>query len=404
MKKTLSAFFALITLLSCIAGCTDNSSLKDTTVPDTTEKAETTDFADTTDGVTDTEETTVDISDDTIASSNIVIPSDIVVPSDMVLSEDYSINPHGGYCFFSRDNSLYTFAYSVYKMEISYEEFWSVPDVREYIAKTLSVMAGTEVSPESFEAYLINPGAMYPATIVIPVCDEYNLVIPFAINQDANFVYDAPHKLYGKYKDNKFIKVSCSTGHKAVNGNEIERTISQSKGIDFDKVVYRELSMSEAEKKITVPLISDTDIHVAVLKIEDDLTYSLESYKKIYPETLSAYDFFVTYRSFGFKPTDLIGNDYGIPLSPESEILRVFGTLEVLETMDVSSEFPDYPYTEGGLAIRTQAKFDVDPPGISVHFRLKNKLTGEYITKEDIESDITIYDFEWVLDKVDYSK
>ena len=50
MKKTLSSLLALVTLLSCLAGCASDSSVTDnTTVPDTTVKADSTDTTDTTD-------------------------------------------------------------------------------------------------------------------------------------------------------------------------------------------------------------------------------------------------------------------------------------------------------------------------------------------------------------------
>ena len=372
MKKTLSTFFALITLLSCLAGCADNSSVKDTTVPDTTEKTETTDFADTTDCVTDTEETTADISSDT---------SDV--------SEDNSIDPYGEHFFFPKDSSLSDLAYSTYMLELSYEDFLANTEVQKYIAENLSEITGVDVSWSDFNVHIVETGAMYPMTIVLSVYDGYDTMINFSTFEKGAFRYSTPYKMYGRYETESLMSV----GHPEyyhINREDMENAILAAADVDDLTIKYVAVSLSEADRKITVPIFSGNDPYVAVLKIEDDLTYTLESFQKLDFGTMTVYDFLVTYEAFGFEPLDLVLNDCGIPLSPENAILDIFGTLDVLESMYTCSEFSYSPY------VRLQTKIQLPgEPEIDVSFYLVDKLTGEKLNTTELSPDAKFEDFVW---------
>lgn len=306
--------------------------------------------------------------------------------------------------FMPDNKALTNLAISVYKNQISFEDFLSDPSAQKFIVKNLSEILDAKLRWSDINVYIESnrEPSKGPVNMVLSLNKGYDTIVNFNIFENGAFLYYIPVRLYGRYEMDS-IGILTQPEYLYINISDMKDIVLGMSDIDNLVIRYNAVTVSEEEGKIIVPSVSDTKLYVAVLKIEDDLSYTLETFDEIDPKKLSARDFFITYRSFAFKPVDLVENDYGIPLSPENAIMDIFGTLEVLDGMQIFQSFPNYPYTLCGISLETNLKNGFSIPGIDVSFNLKNKLTGQYVEMSDIESDITIDNFEWVFCEVDYS-
>lgn len=306
--------------------------------------------------------------------------------------------------FMPDNKSLTNLAISVYKNQISFEDFLSDQSAQKFIVKNLSEILDAKLRWSDINVYVESnrEPSKGPVNMVLSLNKGYDTIVNFNIFENGAFLYYIPVRLYGRYEKDS-IGILTQPEYLYINISDMEDIVLGMSDIDNLVIRYNAVTVSEEEGKIIVPSVSDTKLYVAVLKIEDDLSYTLETFDEIDPKKLSARDFFITYRSFAFKPVDLVENDYEIPLSPENAIMDIFGTLEVLDGMQIYQSFPNYPYTLCGITLETSLKNGFSIPGIEVSFNLKNKLSGQYMEMSDIESEITLDNFEWVFCEVDYS-
>ncbi|MBR5454125.1 MAG: hypothetical protein IKV54_08600 [Clostridia bacterium] len=371
MKRTLSIILTLILMLPTFVGCGESSfvpeiAFPDTYLPDTTERKEAADF--------------LDITEETDTTEFVSVDPGVTAPST-----DKTAGCAEDYVFLPEDDDIAGLALSAYRYEISYEDFLASHEVRNFMSKNLSELLDTEISPVDIDVHIVDKGAMYPMLITLSACDGYDMMINLRLASSSGFIYGTPYKLYGKYEKDCLIQTGRPEYYH-LNKKDLNSALAEEVDLTVVNVRYAAISLSETERRITVPLISDTELYAAVLKIENDLTYSIVSLERVAPNTLTVGDFFIKYESFGLRPLDLIDCDYGIPLSPETAVAEIFGTSDLPgETYSVS-EFSSSPF----VRIRSRGQ-----DGTDVILYLTDDQSGERIDIYNLPEDAPLDGFEW---------
>ena len=312
---------------------------------------------------------------DTSANTTEAVTDETAAPESFIFTPD--------------SESLSSLALSAYKGQIALEDFLDDQAVQEFILKNLSEMLNTEIHPSDMTVHVTEIGAMYPMTIILSHEDGYDIMINFSTFEEGNFRYSNRYKLYGRYEKDGLMQTGGPEYHH-INRADVENAVLEAADVDDITVKYGAVSLSETERTITVPMLSGSEPYAALLKIEDDLTYTVQAFEKLDFSAMSAYDFLVTYQAFGLEPLDLLSTDYGIPLSPENAITDTFGTLEVLENMYAFSEFSYSTLVR--LRTNTQS---ADESKIDVSFYLVDKQTGEKINTATLSPDADFEDLVW---------
>jgi len=349
-------------LVLSLASCSDNAPDAPDTPKVTTDSLDTT----TPDSTSDTTET---VTNETTAP-----------PEELPVTQREFFTPD--------DQALSDLALSAYRNEILLEDFLSDRSVQNFIAQNLSEIFDTDISRGDFDVHIVEIGTVYPMTIVLSVYDRYDTMINFSTFEEGKFRYSNPYKLYGRYEADNLMSAG-QPEYIHINKADMENAVLEA-NVDDITIKYGAVSVSETDRTITVPILSGTEPYAAVLKIENDLTYTLESFQKLDFSSMTVYDFLVTYEAFGIEPFDLVLNDYGIPLSPENAITDVLGAVDALESMYVNSEFSYSPY----IRVRTMTQA-ANEPEIDVSFYLVDKLTGEKVNTVQLSPDAKFEDFVW---------